>query len=440
MNYLDYVVDKVLKVIRRDLTKKTTGYDAIGTVRRIDGNTAWVHFDNGVDETPVKKSINCKKGDKVRVRISNGTAFIVGNETAPPTDDTKANKAQVTADDAWKEAEQAHGLAQDASDTAERTAQYFWSVDGTGDEAGAHITEVPQEAFEANPTGGNILLRSNSVKLRMALVTLMELTDTKLTFYDANGEKRAEFGTNGLYLYGKKVTSQYSFIRLLSSGAEFCFDNTGTVTSSAKLGNRGFDAFMFARYTLSSANHIFRSVILDEDGFRITHDNRETPYQSGTGFNVETTYLKDGEARIATADNTGAINSYTDIKSPRLDGDHIFRAHSVNNTDIIDVTYDGTNDKAVLSWNELAPFTTYTVTGTNTVNANSGETISCTTGTLPTGYTAIGIVGVSTNNELVTSIDRFVLVTGGASVTVRNHSSTNRSMKVTVTILCTALA
>lgn len=166
MDDLGYIVDKMLNVAKNDTKDKTKPYDAVGTVKRIDGDTAWVHFDNGVNETPVAKSINCKIGDKVHVRISNGNAFIVGNETAPPTDDTKAEHAQITATVAEKEAEQAKGLAQDASDTADRTAQYFWYRNGTDSEAGAHVTEIPQEDFEANPSGGNLIMRTGGIAVR----------------------------------------------------------------------------------------------------------------------------------------------------------------------------------------------------------------------------------------------------------------------------------
>ena len=74
--------------------KKTSAYDTEAEVVRIEGNTAWVHIGGGVPETPVQLTINAKKGDKVQVRVSNEGAWIMGNATAPPTDDTKAIVAE----------------------------------------------------------------------------------------------------------------------------------------------------------------------------------------------------------------------------------------------------------------------------------------------------------------------------------------------------------
>ena len=74
--------------------KKTTSpYDTTATVVRIDGDTAYVHIAGGVEETPVSKTVNCNEGDTVQVRVGGGRAWITGNATAPPTDDTRAIKA-----------------------------------------------------------------------------------------------------------------------------------------------------------------------------------------------------------------------------------------------------------------------------------------------------------------------------------------------------------
>ena len=79
--------------------KQPSPYDTTAEVTRIDGNTAWVHIPGGVDETPVQMSVNAKAGDTVRVRVGGGTAWLVGNDTAPPTDDKKAIEAQAKAEE-----------------------------------------------------------------------------------------------------------------------------------------------------------------------------------------------------------------------------------------------------------------------------------------------------------------------------------------------------
>lgn len=134
MNNMDYVVNKVLKVLREDIKKKTNGYDGIGTVKRIDGDIAWVQLDkNNPTLTPVRISgAACKKEDVVRVRVSNGTAFIQGNDTHAPTDDSKANEADSKAVQALDAATEIRAIAEEAiqgnTENAENFAQAIMAV------------------------------------------------------------------------------------------------------------------------------------------------------------------------------------------------------------------------------------------------------------------------------------------------------------------------
>lgn len=82
-----------LQAILNANKKKTTAYDTMAEVVRVEGNTAWVHINGGVTETPAEMTISCQKGDIVRVRVANGSAYLIGNNTAPPTDDTTAIRA-----------------------------------------------------------------------------------------------------------------------------------------------------------------------------------------------------------------------------------------------------------------------------------------------------------------------------------------------------------
>lgn len=79
---------------------RTTAYDTEAEVRRCEDGTAWVHIPGGVDETPVRLTIAAKAGDTVQIRVSGGTAWMVGNATAPPTDDTRAKQAEMEAREA----------------------------------------------------------------------------------------------------------------------------------------------------------------------------------------------------------------------------------------------------------------------------------------------------------------------------------------------------
>lgn len=122
---------------------KPEAYDTGATITRIEDGMAWVHIPGGVDETPVKLTIAAEVGDEVQVRVSGGSAFLVGNATAPPTDDKVAKKAQRTADRALSD--------------IESQQNYFWH-----DSEGAHISGVKESAT----TGHNTLIDKNGIKLR----------------------------------------------------------------------------------------------------------------------------------------------------------------------------------------------------------------------------------------------------------------------------------
>lgn len=103
MSKFDEILRDLSQAVART-KKETQAYDTTATVVRVEGDTAWVHIAGGVDETPIKLTVDAKAGDEVQVRIGGGRAWITGNSTAPPTDDTKAKEAE-------KEAELAKRIA-----------------------------------------------------------------------------------------------------------------------------------------------------------------------------------------------------------------------------------------------------------------------------------------------------------------------------------------
>lgn len=122
------VFERIIKsfkdAIQESNNRHTSPYDTQAEVVRVDGDTAWVHIPGGVDETPVQLTTSAKKGDKVQVRISGGRAWLYGNQTNPPTDDTTAISARDQAKAAQKVAEQAQVTADSAlKGTKENAAQ-----------------------------------------------------------------------------------------------------------------------------------------------------------------------------------------------------------------------------------------------------------------------------------------------------------------------------
>ena len=105
-------LEKELAQVINDLNKGgTKPYDTSAVVKRVEGSTAYVHIDGGVEETPVEMTIACKPGDTVKVRLSGGMAYLLGNNTAPPTDDRTALAALGTAGMARKTATSAEKVA-----------------------------------------------------------------------------------------------------------------------------------------------------------------------------------------------------------------------------------------------------------------------------------------------------------------------------------------
>ena len=181
-------VAKELAKVLRTTNKGTTPYDTTAEVVRIEDMTAWVHIPGGVDETPVALTISAEVGDTVQIRVAGGSAWITGNRSKPPTDDTTAVRArgaaiaaQTTADEAQETAESAEATAASARarassalEIAEGTNEHFWH-----DNTGAHITEVTQEEWN-EPTdpnyhsGGNTLITTQGMAIRKGLVNLAE--------------------------------------------------------------------------------------------------------------------------------------------------------------------------------------------------------------------------------------------------------------------------
>lgn len=156
--------------------KKTSAYDTTAKVKRIEGSTAWVHITGGVDETPVRMTINAEVGDTVQVRVSGGSAFLVGNVTAPPTDDKKAKIVEKALDVTMKVVHSVQEVANEASKIASATRQYFW-FEATGGDTGAHISETPQDEWydPDSPnyhSGPNLLANSNGVAVRNGITEL----------------------------------------------------------------------------------------------------------------------------------------------------------------------------------------------------------------------------------------------------------------------------
>ena len=169
------ISSELVGVIKASKEKGTRPYDTQATVTRVEGSTVWVHIPGGVDETPVKKTISAKQGDIVQVRISGGSAYLLGNASNPPTDDTQAFRARDTAIEAKDIAVRSELEAERAAlaaDSAEKAAGRAWEKAGEAEEA---ANEARTQAGEAK-TSANEAKASAATASRAANGALTQLS------------------------------------------------------------------------------------------------------------------------------------------------------------------------------------------------------------------------------------------------------------------------
>lgn len=215
-------IKEMLESIIAASKPKTQAFDTTATVTRVENGIAWVHIPGGVRETPVNLTISAQAGDTVQVRVSEGRAFLVGNASAPPTDDHVANEAVQSVKSTNKVVTMVKDLAERAAKIAGNTNQYFWHTE-SGTDTGAHITEIPQEEFLADPEngGGNLLARSNGVAVRDGLQELA-VFGTETAIYTKSGTELAHFGyASGSSESGTAVRPYYTLGRRNATAEEY---------------------------------------------------------------------------------------------------------------------------------------------------------------------------------------------------------------------------
>lgn len=191
----------LVDIIKESDNKGTKAYDTTATVTRVDGSTVWVHIPGGVDETPVKRTINAKQGDVVQVRVSGGSAWLNGNSSAPPTDDTQADLAveyslvaSNAADSAVRSAKEASDAAADAKATADSVhgiATQALSDAATAKGAADNASEYAARALGNLSTVQSVTETLNWITQHgtMALTTDVALDPTHVYFVvDAGGD------------------------------------------------------------------------------------------------------------------------------------------------------------------------------------------------------------------------------------------------------------
>ena len=213
----DQIVKKISNSVKASQEKKTSAYDTTAKVLRVDGDIAWVHIPGGVDETPVRLTVNAEAGDEVQVRVGGGDAWLVGNGSAPPTDDKTANSARETATTADKKATTAKKSADEALDGVKKQREFFWH-----DDDGAHVlsdadgttgtryrTDVKGaglEIFKVNQDGTeeSVAKFGETTQIGKSYAQRVIMSGDRIAMYDSSGLKT--------YSIGKSSATRTAFV------------------------------------------------------------------------------------------------------------------------------------------------------------------------------------------------------------------------------------
>lgn len=212
---------ELLDAINEISKSKNSSYDTPASVLRVEGDTVWVHIDGGADETPVSKTINCEEGETVQVRISGGQAFLVGNASAPPTDDKTANEARFVAEQASTRAEAAIKSTEALSQTVEEKVSI-----------GDSNIDVLSSTMYQNANGVNIYNDTLAVGDSYAHIDgdsfdIKEVT-TAGTIDDTNDPVLATFGADGAVI-GRTDENGYH-VEISSDGLQVLYASGSPIT------------------------------------------------------------------------------------------------------------------------------------------------------------------------------------------------------------------
>lgn len=257
--------EKFVKAFQKASRPKTQGYDTQAEVRRVEGGTAWVHIPGGVDETPVKLTIDAKAGDNVQVRVSGGKAFLVGNATAPPTDNTVANEA--------------NSKASFASEAIEEQQEHFW-YDGLG----AHIEGISSGYRNDLKSDGMYIVKNGVVVAKFG-------TETEI--YTTDGTELVHFGYDEGNSDGGTAIAPYYSLGVRKSGSTV---GNYSVAEGWNSTASGYASLAEGNYTTASGNDshaegyasIASSLCSHAEGNRTTasggYSHAEGSYSTASGY------------------------------------------------------------------------------------------------------------------------------------------------------------
>ena len=439
---------------------KTQPYDTQGTVKRVEGDTAWVQFTGSDRETPVQMTIACDVGDTVQARIGGGSAWLTGNLTAPPTDDKKAVEAITMVNNVVQEVQETledvsavddvsvQYCLSDSSSTFTQygdwsntpptyvSGKYYWTrsvlVDDDGNETygeprysqDTQLSVETDVAFKSNnnhfwhdssgayvttadksySSGYATRITSSGILQSYGGNLLSSWTNSGISFYqgDSYNTPTASFGSGGAEIYSGGTKS----LGITNDAVSF-YDTYGT-----NVGN------IFLETVTSTYKSMSLSVV----------NNASDPASYYAGLSVRT-YGTNNSALVAlTAKgpySTSALNLTESSFGVSVESS--YHGFTLQNG-----SFMSTEPYYVGSYKLL---TTGTVTATGSVTA--GNTGSGTATASKSGYTPIGILGFNPSGSNYGHLNIYDVSLSGSTVTWRgyNFGSNTAEVNMTITIL-----
>lgn len=368
-------------------------------------------------------------------------------------------------------------------DIASDTAQFFW-VEETGTDTGVHITEVTKDEFLADPSGGNLLARSNGLAVRDGLEEIAtfsadgvqigqdnglyaSLTTTSFRFGRAgNSVFSAQAGTVTDTFTGDGSTTMFT---LSSVPMSFHAEDTTVTVGGTTVDPSEYSVFRFGGWVIdfasappaSSAVKVtyystarsyagvgtpWQPAFIGECAFFVGSCNPTGKYSMAQGSYTRAgnNAFASGIRSIANGEASVAMNYYTSAQGDYQTVVGKYNEKDANCAFIVGNGADGENRSNALAvdWQgnlaiagqhqELFKVTQVTKVLTGGINANSYIQATNIAMTSVDGYNAVGIVGHSSSNFRVQPTSEYVASNSAIFAGFANWSASNVTSDVTV--------
>lgn len=441
-------IDKLAKELKEMISasdnRKPSPYDTQAEVIRVEDGVAWVHIPGGVQETPVKLTVDAKKGDMVNVHVAGGSAWITGNSTSPPTDDTKANHAYVIAEVAENEAVNATNTAENAKKTA---TNYITSITGLD---GITVHDTNDFSNYINITSGVInlvtegisrfktFIENNVAKLRIGNevaghivideddVSVMDGQDELATF-GASGmrigkidEKHIQITNNDFNVFDDDGSLPFAISTAASSKTETCTRWSSVSESTGSYRQNTFTIFL--RGTLTDGKAYFG---ISTSGKPTTFTDYISPTSSSqqitvNGINIVCYIAQNNILKVIFTNTTSTLTyigvQYTETyreTSARVND--VYLMNKVGTPRIID-TKGTSSNRQICTYGKIAQFS-FTVTNSSSI-ASAGIFYTGQLLDYPPRYPA-AIIGRPVSSPKVVLLGS---INGDGSIAINNTS------------------